>query len=411
MKTPEREANGTQEANGEAEDAAEHRKAEPLRIAAAPPRVMRLSRKALASLGAIAGVGISGALFYALQSPDRTPPENLYDAESRTRPEQVTGAPASYADSVKTGPSSFSGGNPSLAANQHEGSMQTSGSPGGASLPDARQTAAEQARDRAERERDSARTSRLFLAGETAGNSGPVAPAPSLTAAPAAVDDGAAAPPPPTIKQQALLEARNGRAAESAARIREPTSRYILQAGSVIPAALITGIRSDLPGQITAQVTQNVYDSPTGRLLLIPQGSRLIGEYDSEVSAGQNRILLAWDRLILPGGRSIALDRLPGADAAGMSGLQDGTEYHWGHMFKAALVSTLLGIGSELVADDDGDLVRALRYGAQDTVSQTGRQLVERQLSIPPTLTIRSGFALRVIVTRDLVFESQGGME
>lgn len=192
---------------------------------------------------------------------------------------------------------------------------------------------------------------------------------------------------------------------ESSARLLEPTSPNVVQAGSVIPAALITGIRSDLPGQITAQVTQNVYDSPTGRILLIPQGSRLIGEYDSEIVAGQNRVLLAWDRLILPGGRSIRLDRQPGADASGMAGLEDKVDNHWERMFRAALVSSLLGVGRELVLGGDSALVRALRYGVQDGTNEAGRRVVERELSVPPTITVRPGFALRVIVTRDLLLE------
>jgi type IV secretory pathway VirB10-like protein len=192
---------------------------------------------------------------------------------------------------------------------------------------------------------------------------------------------------------------------ESTARVVEVASPNIVQAGSVIPAALITGIRSDLPGQITAQVTQNVYDSPTGRILLIPQGARLIGEYDSEIIAGQSRVLLAWDRLILPGGRSISLDRLPGADAAGMAGLADRTNYHWGHMLKAALISTLLGVGADLGDNSEDRVIRALRSGGQETVNETGRQIVERQLGIPPTLTIHPGFTLRVIVTRDIIFD------
>ena len=122
----------------------------------------------------------------------------------------------------------------------------------------------------------------------------------------------------------------------------------MLQAGNVIPASLITGIRSDLPGQITAQVTENVYDSPTGRFLLIPQGARLIGIYDSQVAFGQSRVLLVWTRLIMPNGRSIVLERQPGADTAGYAGLEDEVDNHWGALFKAALLSTLLGVGSEL---------------------------------------------------------------
>ncbi len=120
-------------------------------------------------------------------------------------------------------------------------------------------------------------------------------------------------------------------------------------------------------------------------------------------------MLLAWDRLILPGGRSILLDRQPGADAAGMAGLQDRTNYHWGNMLKAALVSTLLGVGSEFATDGDDRLTRALRYGTQNTVNQSGQQLVQREIDVPPTLTVRPGYPLRVIVTRDLVLEAEGG--
>ena len=156
---------------------------------------------------------------------------------------------------------------------------------------------------------------------------------------------------------------------------------------------------------MTAQVTQNVYDSLTGRLLLIPQGSRLIGNYDSDSSFGQKRVLLAWDRLILPDGRSITLDRQPGADAAGQAGLEDRTNHHWGAIMKAALVSTMLGVGTELSASGDDELTRAVRRGTQDSVDQVGRQIVGRQLDIQPTLTIRPGYPVRVIVTRDLILE------
>ena len=192
-------------------------------------------------------------------------------------------------------------------------------------------------------------------------------------------------------------------------RVAPPASPWILQAGAVIPAALITGIRSDLPGQITAQVTENVYDSPTGSLLLIPQGTRIIGQYDDGVTFGQRRVLLVWNRLILPGGRSIVLERLPGADASGYAGLEDGVDYHWWDLMKAAGLSTLLAVGSELATSDEDRLIRAIRDGAQDTVNQAGQQIVQRQLQVAPTLTIRPGFPVRIIVTRDLVFEPAGG--
>jgi type IV secretion system protein VirB10 len=196
-------------------------------------------------------------------------------------------------------------------------------------------------------------------------------------------------------------------------RVAAAASTYVVQAGNIIPAALITGIRSDLPGQITAQVTENVYDSPTGRFLLIPQGTRLIGIYDSQVAFGQSRVLLVWTRLIMPNGRSIELERQPGADTAGYAGLEDEVDNHWGALFKAALLSTLLGVGSELGSTtgtgNNGDVITALRRGSSDSLNQTGQKVVQRNLDIQPTLTVRPGFPVRVIVNRDLVLEPYKG--
>jgi len=181
-----------------------------------------------------------------------------------------------------------------------------------------------------------------------------------------------------------------------------------VQAGSVIPATLITGLRSDLPGQITAQVTSKVYDSPSGRFLLIPQGSRLLGEYDSRVASGQRRLLLAWTRLILPGGRSVVLEREPGTDEAGFAGLEDGIDNHWDRLFLAAGLATILNIGLEAGEDNGDEIAEAIRDGTQDTIGRAGEAIVQRQLGIPPTLTVRPGFPVRVMVTRDLILEPQG---
>ena len=196
-------------------------------------------------------------------------------------------------------------------------------------------------------------------------------------------------------------------------RLSRPPSPFVVQAGTVIPAALITGIRSDLPGQITAQVTENVYDTPTGRARLIPQGARLIGVYDSQVTFGQSRVLLVWTRLIMPNGRSIVLERQQGADAAGYSGLEDEVDNHWGELFKAATLSTILGVGAELGSGADTgsntDIIQALRLSAANSLNQTGQQVVRRNLNIQPTLTIRPGFPVRVIVNRDLLLEPYQG--
>ena len=271
---------------------------------------------------------------------------------------------------------------------------------GQASQVDPRAAAIEQRRTRMADEGEAARSSGLFLAGARGkAVDSEMVSAETLTAGRADLE--AAERDPLHRSQQGMTE--------NPARLTAPSSPNVVQAGSVIPAALITGIQSDLPGQVTAQVTQNVFDSATGRMLLIPQGSRLIGAYDSKIAAGQNRVLLAWDRLNFPAGRSIELLRQPGADASGMAGLADRTDHHWGHMLKAALISTVLGVGADLGSDDDDRLVRALRDGSQDTIGETGRQLVSRQIAIPPTITVRPGFIFRVIVTRDLVLEPIAG--
>jgi type IV secretory pathway VirB10-like protein len=135
-----------------------------------------------------------------------------------------------------------------------------------------------------------------------------------------------------------------------------------------------------------------------------PQGAKLIGDYDSQISFGQDRVLLVWTRLILPNGRSIVLERQPGAEAQGFAGLEDEVDYHWGRLFEAAALSTLLGVGSELGAtNNDNAIVQALGEGSSNSLNQTGQQVVGRNLNVQPTITIRPGFPVRVIVNRDLV--------
>ena len=147
--------------------------------------------------------------------------------------------------------------------------------------------------------------------------------------------------------------------------------------------------------------------------ILGAQGARLIGTYDSQIAFGQSRVLLVWTRLIMPNGRSIVLERQPGADSGGYAGLEDDVDNHWGALFKAALLSTLLAVGSEVGAGSDsgnnGDIIQALRRGSSDSLNQTGQKIVQRNLNIQPTLTIRPGFPVRVIVNRDLVLEPYRG--
>ena len=372
------------------------------------PRVMRLSRKALAVVGVAAGLGIGGSLIYALRPPSDRQAQELYNTDSRTTAETITSGPRDYAQAPRLGPPLPGDlGGPIVSAQQRGENVPVPPIGAQPGPPDPRAQAEEAARQRAAQERDAARTSSVFL-GSNAGGAASPSPALPALAAPATQTSADTAPQGDQAGRRAFMAQASNQRTVSVERLTAPASANIVQAGSVIPAALITGIRSDLPGQITAQVTANVYDSPTGRILLIPQGSRLIGEYDSEVAAGQTRVLLAWDRLILPDGRSLVLERQPGTDGAGFAGLQDRVNQHWGNLFKAAAVSTLLGVGAELGADSEDDLTRALRRGSQDTINQTGQQIVRRQLNVPPTLTVRPGHPLRVVLTRDLVLEPMG---
>lgn len=205
-------------------------------------------------------------------------------------------------------------------------------------------------------------------------------------------------------RKQAFVEKAGPAEIHNAHQLEAPRSPYQLMAGSIIAASLITGLDSDLPGQVIAQVTEPVYDTATGAYLLIPQGARLIGVYDSVVAFGQTRALLVWQRLILPDGYSIQLDNLPATDAAGYAGLADKVDFHTWQLLKGVGLSTLLGVGTEIsFGDDESDLVRAIRQSTQQSASQAGQQVVSKQLDVQPTLRVRPGWPLRVIVHKDLI--------
>jgi type IV secretion system protein VirB10 len=192
--------------------------------------------------------------------------------------------------------------------------------------------------------------------------------------------------------------------------LQRPASPYQVTAGTVIAASLLTGLNSDLPGIATAQVTENVYDTVTGRALLIPQGAKLIGRYDSAIAHGQSRVLLVWQRLVMPNGSSIVLDNVPATDTAGYAGLKDEVDVHGWELLKGVVLSTLLGVSTELTfGDDESELVQALRQSTQESVNQAGQRITERALDIQPTLNVRPGWPLRVIVHKDLVLEPYQG--
>jgi type IV secretory pathway VirB10-like protein len=372
-----------------------------MRLRTDAPRVTRLSRKVLAGLGLVTALGVGGALIYALQTREAGPGgEELYSVDNRSTADGLAGLPRDYTGPVLGPPLPGDLGGPILDA-QNRGQPVVPPTIAGAPGMD-------QEEQRRLAEEEAARTSRVFFQTEARPGTGAVTggATPDFAGMGLASQGGAQTA---QDRQVAFLNAPVDRRTVSVDHVAAPASPYVLQAGAVISAALITGIRSDLPGQITAQVTENIYDSPTGRILLVPQGSRIIGEYDNGVGFGQRRVLLVWNRLIMPNGRSIVLERQPGADGQGYAGLEDGVDYHWWDLAKAAGLSTLLSIGTELAVDDEDRLLSAIRDGGQDTINDAGQQIVRRQLNVQPTLTIRPGFSVRVVVTRDIVLEPYGG--
>ena len=359
--------------------------------------VTRLSRKVLLGLGTVAAIGIGGALFLALRPQTQTTGSELYNTSNRLTPDGLANLPRDYTGLPRNAPQL----GPPLP-----GDLGRPIANAGAPAPGMAIPGPNPEEQRIAQEQEAARTSHLFATT----NLGQVTP--TAVSASGGTQGASSVPAGSSdlTSQDHKLAFLNGnidRRTVSPDRIEAPASQYVLQAGAVIPAALITGLRSDLPGQVTAQVTEDVFDSPTGTFLLIPQGAKLIGQYDAQIAFGQSRALLVWNRLIMPNGRSIVLERQPGADAEGYAGLEDEVDNHWGMLFKAAILSTVLSVGSEagMSGNSNGSLAEAIQQGTSQSINQTGQQVVSRSLSIQPTITIRPGFPVRVIVTHDLVLE------
>lgn len=192
--------------------------------------------------------------------------------------------------------------------------------------------------------------------------------------------------------------------------VEKPVAKYLIQTGFVIPGIMITGINSELPGQITAQVSQNVYDTPVGKYLLIPQGSKLVGTYNNEVIYGQERVLIAWQRIVFPDGKTLDMGAMPGTDIAGYAGAKDQVNHHYFRIFGSALLMSAIIAGASYSQRGAGNAFG--RQNAGSILSQSlGQQLgmttsylLRKNLNISPTIEIRPGFKFNVMVTKDIVF-------
>ena len=191
---------------------------------------------------------------------------------------------------------------------------------------------------------------------------------------------------------------------------RHDASHYALLAGAIIPASLITGLKSDLSGPVLAQISENVYDSITGSHLLLPQGARLIGSYDNHIAYGQSRVRVVFSRIILPNGTSLALGHLPASDEAGYVGLTGGVDDHLFMLLKGASVSSLLGIAAEQgLGLGNSVLAQALRQSVISSANQGGEELVHKSINVAPTITVPPGTPFTVVVQKTLMLPAFRG--
>ena len=369
---------------------------ESLAIRARPARAIRFRRGVIIGIAAIGTVGLTGVAWMALQPQvfrQVAVESDLSDPGAKPATDTLSKLPESYGDTPKLGPPLPGDlGRPILKA------QQAHAMPVDTSAADAA-SRAEAERQQREAALKAARESGLMvgLAGKPVAAA---APTPIASDGPAG---GTTAPPDQRDPKTRFAETTDPRGDINPHMLGKAPSPYMLMAGSVISASLITGLNSDMPGIVTAQVTSHVYDTVTGRTLLIPQGARLIGKYDNVVAFGQRRALVVWQRLILPDGSSLRIDNAPTTDAAGYAGLADRVDFHTWSLLKGIGMATLLGVGTELSISGESDLVQAIRQSAQSNTARAGDQITQRNLDIPPMITIRPGAPVRLVVHKDLV--------
>ena len=388
---------------------------EAVALRAQPRPVTRLNRRTLAMLTGGLSVAVLGATIWSLQPHRRGAGEQteLYNVDRVSKSEGLDGLPSDYSKLPKVpelGPPLPGDLGPAIVKSQQP--MAPTYAPPGHDPEDAQRKEAEAAaassvffRSGTPGKGAAPGTAQVAATGSASGLAGfdPLAAGPASTAA---------QPSDPTAVQnrqdqkEAFLKAGSTETRNSG-NLQMPTSPYQVMAGTVIAGALVTGIKSDLPGDVIATVTEPVYDTATGKFLLIPQGSRILGKYNSQVSYGQSRVQIVWNRVILPDTSSLTLDNLVGTDSAGYAGLEDDVDWHWKRIVSGAVLTTLLGVGAELAAPEnrqDGNrIVIAGRDSAQDSINQVGQEITRRNMNIQPTLTARPGLPVRIIVNRDLV--------
>ncbi|QVM85278.1 TrbI/VirB10 family protein [Novosphingobium decolorationis] len=369
---------------------------ESFQLRATPARAIRFRRDIVIGAALLGSAALAAIAFMALRPqvfPGKVDDKELTRPATNAEPETLTDLPASYGDAPRLGPPLPGDlGRPILRAQERSQVVSTSGQAGALATQRQQRLAGLKA----------ARESSLLAQVSTPGKT----EADGLSPGSGAVSAATPSAPSEQTRKERFASTPDTSVRINPQRLVAPASPRSLLAGSVIPASLITELNSDLPGMVIAQVTQNVYDTVTGSLLLIPQGSRLIGKYDSVVAFGQKRALVVWQRLILPDGRSVQLGNMPATDPSGYAGLADKVDFHTWTLLKGVGIATLLGVGSELSISGESDLVEAIRQSAQTSAARAGDQVTQQNLTVQPTITIRPGAPVRVVVTRDLILDS-----
>lgn len=376
-----------------------------------PRQVIRFRRGLIIGVAGTAGAALTGLAWVALEPPsfqlagDRGAPE----LAGKSAPDGIADAPASYADVPRLGPPLPGDlGRPILEQQRKLGTE--SSADGQAMVAQAEADRRRQAEQRLAEQAEAARTSALLIRLASSASPAPRQQSSVISGMQPAERLDTPAVPATTAGQQRKVDFARAQAGDTNPHsLVGAPSPWTLSAGTVVPASLITGLNSDLPGIVLAQVTEPVRDTATGSAVLIPQGSRLIGSYDSMVAFGQKRALVVWQRIVLPDGSSVRLDNVPAADLAGYAGLEDKVNFHEWRLLKGIALSTLLGVGSELSIGGDGDLVRAVRESAQTNGARAGEAIVSRNLDVQPTLTIRPGWPVRAVLHKDLVLKPWRG--
>lgn len=381
----------------------------PIATRAPAPTPRRLSRKALVTLTGVSALGVAAALGYSLTVGHRSQGTQETVSIDRRNKDALADAPKDYGDVARTASAGIGPPPAETTPITTPPIASLQGSPGAGN----NEAAADLQRRR--QQRDSARASKLFASTSEGGGGRAATPVPEpITAPPGENPPGeiGAVPSEAQDRKAAFVAGGTHEPTVNSGRLVAPAGRYVVSAGATIAAALITGLSSDLPGQVVAQVTEDVFDTATGQARLIPQGTRLIGTYDARVTYGQSRAMVVWTRMIFPDGRSIELDRMIGTNPAGQSGFTDRVNSHTGKLLMAGLLSTLFGVGANAAMSGGGsnnDIAYAIRESAGRSMESAGDKIVSRQLDVPPTITIRPGARVQVLVSRDIILPAWSG--